>query len=150
MIQKVKNPGDILFSILNTTYEFLGEKGGEEMIKEWCEYVAENGLWSGVVDATKKGGIKGLKKFWDDFIKAEQVPEGAVETSLINEKEFLMVINKCHSQETLKKIGAKVYKNACLHCVYICKKMAEMIDYDLEFKYDPEKGWCSRRWIKKK
>ncbi|RLE13145.1 hypothetical protein DRI96_03445 [Candidatus Aerophobetes bacterium] len=61
MIQKVKNPGDILFSILNTTYEFLGEKGGEEMIKEWCEYVAENGLWSGVVDATKSGGIKGLK-----------------------------------------------------------------------------------------
>ena len=150
MIQKLENPGDILFSLLNTTYEFLGKKGGEGMIKEWCEYCAENGLWSGVVEATKKDGIKGLKKFWDDFIKAEQVPEGVCQTSLISENEFLMVINKCHSQGTLKEIGAKVYENACLHCVYICQKMAEMIGYEVELKYDSEKGWCSRRWIKKK
>lgn len=27
MIPKLKNPGDILFSLLNTTYEFLGKRG---------------------------------------------------------------------------------------------------------------------------
>lgn len=146
MTQQINKPDEILFSILNTTYEFLDQKG---LLKEWCEYVAENGLWSGVVEATRKDGIKGLKEFWDHFIQAEHVPEGIIETSLINENEFLMVINRCHAMETLKKIGTKVYENHCLHCVYICKKMAEMIGYEVELNYNPERGCCSRRWIRK-
>jgi len=147
MIQKLKNQGDILFSILNTTYEFLGVKGGEEMIKEWCYYVAEHGLWNGIIDAEKRGGLKGVKKFWDDFLKAERMPSTHCKTE-IKGNEFIMTIKKCHSQETVRKTGANLYGNACLHCLYICEKMAELIKYDLKFEYDPERGKCIRIWKK--
>lgn len=148
MIQKLKNQGDILFSLLNTTYAFLGEKGGEKMIREWCEYTAEHGLWNGIVDAVKKDGLKGMKKFWDDFLRAEGMPETSCKTEIAG-NEFIMAISKCHSQETVKHVGAKLYGNACLHCVYICRKMADLIGYDVKIDYNPEKGNCVRRWKKK-
>lgn len=148
MIQKLKNQGDILFSLLNTTYEFLGKRGGEALIKDWCEYVAEHGLWNGVVDAAKQGGTKGMKKFWDDFLKAEGMPATSCKTEVINDT-FIMTITHCHSQDTVKSVGATLYGEACLHCLYICQKMAEMVDYNLDFKYDSKKGCCMRRWTKK-
>lgn len=147
MLQKLQNQGDILFSLLNSTYEFLGKKGGEELIKEWCHYVAEYGLWNGVVDAEREGGLEGMKKFWDDFLEAEGMPPTSCTTEIVGD-EFVMTISHCHSQETVKEIGAELYGEACLHCVHICEKMAQLVDYDLEITYDAEKGCCQRRWKK--
>ena len=59
----MKTPGDLLFSILNTTYEFLGETGGKELLKKWCHYVAEHGVWSGVREAYADKGMEGKKIF---------------------------------------------------------------------------------------
>ena len=150
MKQELRNPGDILFSILNTTYQFLGEKGGGKLLKEWCEYTVEHGLWSGVVEYTREGGIQGLKKFWDDFLVAEQFPPQDVTTEIVGEREFVMTLKKCHSLNTLKEIGAQVYGDACLHCVHICKKMGDLNDYDVDIQYNSNKGTCVRRWIKRK
>lgn len=149
MRQKLENQGDILFSLLNTTYAFLGERGGEYLLKDWCEYVAEHGLWNGVVDAVKAGGTQGMKAFWDDFLRAEGMPETSCKTEVRGD-EFIMTITHCHSQDTVKRIGAKLYGEACMHCRHICEKMAEMVGYDLDFTYDPEKGCCTRRWTKRR
>ena len=82
--QEIKDPEDLLHSILNSTYEFLRLRGGdtwvvrflastlnnlyifldslggEDLLRDWCEYIAEYGVWSGVVEATAKGGTQGL------------------------------------------------------------------------------------------
>ncbi|MCE5323522.1 hypothetical protein LLG46_09450 [bacterium] len=109
-------------------FKFLHEKGGEQAVNDFWNYLSDNFLGN-LKDLVTEYGIKGCWLYWSHTLNEE----AADFTMTLDEEKgvFSIDMRYCPSKGRLLKFKhIKPYENYCGHCQVLYKRVLEPLGYE--------------------
>ncbi|MEN6358419.1 MAG: hypothetical protein ABFD83_15200 [Armatimonadota bacterium] len=109
-------------------FKFLHEKGGEQAVNDFWNYLSDNFLGN-LKDLATEHGIRGCWLYWTHTLNEE----AADFTMTLDEEEgvFSIDMHYCPSKGRLLKLKhIKPYDNYCGHCQVLYKRVLEPLGFE--------------------
>ncbi len=131
---------------LNSGFQFLCEKYGKKIFREYLCQVGEN-IYKNLIEKIKSEGLAALEQYWRHIFTIEG---GEFEISRKDDDEITLIVASCPALTYMKKVKYPVYKDFCLQCRIINEVIAEKAGLKSEFASNQSKNSCTQKLRREK
>jgi len=131
-------------------FKFLEDRGGEEEVVRFWEYISDNFL-TNLREYAEKEGLAGCFKYWSHTLNEE----AADFTMVLDEDEGVFTIQMHHCPSMGKLLETRhiePYRNYCRHCQVLYSRILEPLgySYELDLSRASTEATCSLRMTKRR